>query len=62
MSDETLSHIFDRFYTENKARNKETSGNGLGLSIAKGICNILNIDISVKSEIDRGSIFKLVFR
>lgn len=62
MSKETLTHIFDRFYTENMARNKETSGSGLGLSIAKGICNILNIDISVKSEIDRGSIFKLVFR
>lgn len=62
MSEETLTHIFDRFYTENMARNKETSGSGLGLSIAKGICNILNIDISVKSEIDRGSIFKLVFR
>ncbi|MCB6570572.1 HAMP domain-containing histidine kinase [Eubacterium limosum] len=61
MSEEIKAHIFDRFFTESLSRNKETSGNGLGLSIAKGICNMLNINITVQSELNHGSTFKLVF-
>lgn len=38
LSDEQLSHLFDRFYTVDPSRNKNTGGNGLGLSIAKIIC------------------------
>ena len=37
LSEEQLSHIFDRFYTLDKSRNAEKSGNGLGLSIAQMI-------------------------
>lgn len=36
LSSEQLSHLFDRFYTVDESRN--TKGNGLGLSIAKQIC------------------------
>lgn len=36
ISDEQLSHLFDRFYTVDQSRN--SSGNGLGLSIAQAIC------------------------
>lgn len=38
LSDEQLSHLFDRFYTVDPSRNKNNGGNGLGLSIAKIIC------------------------
>lgn len=61
MDKETMNHIFDRFYTENQSRNKNISGNGLGLSIAKSICKILNIEMEVKSNLNEGSIFKLTF-
>lgn len=36
ITDEQLKHLFDRFYTIDQSRN--SSGNGLGLSIAQAIC------------------------
>lgn len=39
LTDEQLSHLFDRFYTVDQSRNKSSAGNGLGLSIAQAICN-----------------------
>lgn len=38
LTEENLSHLFDRFYTVDKSRNVGKGGNGLGLSIAKTIC------------------------
>ena len=38
ITDEQMSHLFDRFYTIDPSRNKNTAGNGLGLSIAQIIC------------------------
>ncbi|OPF88137.1 hypothetical protein BW731_08130 [Vagococcus martis] len=37
IQDDKLNHIFTRFFREDDSRNKETGGNGLGLSIAKQI-------------------------
>ena len=38
LTDEQLDHLFDRFYTVDESRNKDVTGNGLGLSIAQIIC------------------------
>lgn len=38
LTEEQLNHLFDRFYTVDKSRNKSSAGNGLGLSIAQVIC------------------------
>ena len=46
LSEEQLSHLFDRFYTLDKSRNAGKSGNGLGLSIAKMISQTHGGDIS----------------
>ena len=38
LTSEQLGHLFDRFYTVDESRNKNVTGNGLGLSIAQIIC------------------------
>ena len=40
------SLFFDRFYREDKSRNIDTQGYGIGLSIAENICEKFNGDIS----------------
>lgn len=42
LSNEEGSKIFNRFYRTDVARNSETGGSGLGLSIAKSIVDLLN--------------------
>lgn len=46
VTEEQLSHLFDRFYTIDQSRNSDKGGNGLGLSIAKVICETHKGDIS----------------
>lgn len=55
MSKEVISHIFERFYREEKARSVE--GNGLGLSIVKSIIDLHHGKIDVISQVDVGSTF-----
>jgi signal transduction histidine kinase len=61
ISEEDKAHIFDRFYRGDKSRNKEISGSGLGLSIAKWIADKHDVDINVESEVGKGSKFTLRF-
>ena len=56
--EEDLRHIFDRFYRTDKARTKgNSSGFGLGLSIAKKIIIENNGYITAESQVGKGSIF-----
>ena len=56
-----IPYIFDRFYRANKSRSKnKISGYGLGLSIAKKIIDSQKGMISVESEVEKGSTFKIV--
>ena len=54
---ESIEHIFDRFYRVDKARSRQTGGNGLGLSIVKNVIERNNGEISVHSIVGRGTTF-----
>ena len=58
MSKEAISHIFERFYRQDKSRSVE--GNGLGLSIVKRIVDLHQGTINVVSREDGGSQFTVL--
>ncbi|OZS78303.1 hypothetical protein CF394_05965 [Tetzosporium hominis] len=56
-----LPHVFDRFYRVDEARARGTGGSGVGLAIAKELANQLHLDISISSELGKGTAVKLQF-
>ena len=54
---EDQEHIFDRFYTVDKAHSQKMGGSGLGLSIVKTIIEKHFGTVELKSELGKGSTF-----
>lgn len=52
-----LEHIFERFYTVNKAHSRKMGGSGLGLSIVENVISKHHGKISVTSKIGEGTTF-----
>ena len=61
MQDSEVVHIFERFYRSDEARNGETGGSGLGLSIAKWIVDAHDGTIDVLSRPEFGTRFTVRF-
>lgn len=61
ISKKDLDHVFDRFYRTDQARTKQAGGAGLGLSIVKEIVEIHQSKISVKSDLNKGTIITILF-
>lgn len=57
---EDLEHIFDRFYTVDKAHSQKMGGSGLGLSIVQTIIHKHFGSISVQSTLGKGSTFTIL--
>lgn len=57
MSDEFLSHIFEPFVRNPKMERVE--GSGLGLSITKGLVDLMGGTISVESKLHQGTTFQI---
>lgn len=57
--EEHIAHIFDRFYRVDKARNRMDGGTGLGLAIVKWIAEAHGGNITVTSEVKKGSSFSV---
>lgn len=59
ISREDLNHIYDKFFRVDKARSRNMGSHGLGLSIAKKISEVLNIDINIESSVGEGTTVKI---
>ena len=58
---EDLSKIFERFYRVDKARSRQLGGTGLGLSIVKHIVLAHKGNVEVRSRVNQGSVFSVIF-
>ncbi len=59
ISEEDTKMVFEKFYRANDKRITKITGTGLGLAIAREMIRLHGGDITIKSEIDKGSTFSL---
>ena len=59
--EESLPHVFERFYRVDKARSRKSGGSGLGLSIVRNMVERNHGTISVSSTINVGTTFTVTF-
>lgn len=57
MAPEDAEHVFDKFYRAKDKRIKKITGTGLGLALAREMVRLHGGDISLQTEIDKGSTF-----
>ena len=56
---ENLARVFERFYRLDRGRTREIGGTGLGLAIVKHLARLHAGEVSVESELGRGTAFHI---
>jgi signal transduction histidine kinase len=56
---ESLAHLFERFYRVDGARSRHSGGTGLGLAIVKSICTAFGGTVTVQSAPGAGTTFRV---
>ncbi|MCI9412790.1 MAG: two-component sensor histidine kinase [Eubacterium sp.] len=59
--EKSQKRVFERFYRVDKSRSKQTGGTGLGLAIVKHIIAQHNAQITLTSEVGKGTEVKVIF-
>jgi len=59
IAEEHLPKIFDEFYRVRQLRDKDVEGVGLGLSIVKRLGQLVGLEVTLKSRVDRGTAVSL---
>ncbi|MCA9266904.1 MAG: PAS domain-containing protein [Planctomycetales bacterium] len=59
ISEAELPRVFEKFFRSSDPRVLEQSGTGLGLSLAREVVRLHGGDITVQSQVDRGSTFSV---
>jgi len=57
MSEEQLDRLFDEYTRFNQETNRATEGTGLGMSIIRNLISMMGGEITVESELGKGSTF-----
>lgn len=57
--EDSVDHIFERFFRVDKARSREVGGTGLGLSITKNVIQMHHGVIDVESTQGEGTTFSM---
>ena len=59
---EDMDKVFTPFFRSNSVKSSEIKGMGLGLSIVKRLCDLLEINIEMDSETNQNTTVKLTFK
>ncbi len=59
--EESIVHVFERFFRVDKARSRQTGGSGLGLAIVRAIVERNKGEIQVSSTVGKGTTFSVTF-
>ena len=59
ISEDELDNIFDEFYQIKDPQDSDNRGLGLGLSIVRRLCDLLDIEINIESTLDMGTTISL---